>query len=200
VWALSDFRTVFVAVVLIGVLVCWVPSVMLFARLPGGEKFSELYYLGPGHMAEGYPYNVRENVSYLVYLGVGNHMGDSVFYEVCVKFRNSSESLPNATSGEASSLPVLFVYRVFLGDGGVWEGALNFSLLNVGSDGNVSSVGRLDVNGLVSDVNKVESWDNASSSFAYQVFVELWRYDVAASSFRFDNRFVTLWLNVTQSF
>ena len=199
-WALNDYRTVFMAVGLIGVLVCWVPSVMLFARLPGGEKFSELYYLGPGHMAEGYPYNVRENVSYLVYLGVGNHMGDSAFYEVCVKFRNSSESLPNATSGEASSLPVLFVYRVFLGDGGVWEEALNFSLLNVGFDGNVSSVGRLDVNGLVSDVNKVESWDNASSSFAYQVFVELWRYDVAASSFRFDNRFVTLWLNVTQSF
>ena len=199
-WALNDYRTVFVAVVLIGVLVCWVPSVMLFARLPGGEKFSELYYLGPGHMAEGYPYNVRENVSYLVYLGVGNHMGDSAFYEVCVKFRNSSESLPNATSGEASSLPVLFVYRVFLGDGAVWEGALNFSLLNVGFDGNVSSVGRLDVNGLVSDVNKVESWDNASSSFAYQVFVELWRYDVAASSFGFDNRFVSRWLNVTQSF
>jgi hypothetical protein len=95
---------------------------------------------------------------------------------------------------------VLFVYRVFLGDGDVWEAALNFSLLNVGFDGNVSSVGRLDVNGLVSDVNKEESWDNASSSFAYQVFVELWRYDVAGSSFGFDNRFVTRWLNVTQSF
>ncbi len=36
-WSLSDYRTVFVAVGLIGVLVCCVPSVMLFARLPAGE-------------------------------------------------------------------------------------------------------------------------------------------------------------------
>lgn len=199
-WSLSDYRSVFVAVGLIGVIVCCVPSVMLFARLPAGEKFSELCVLGPGHMAEGYPFSVRENESYSVYVGVGNHMGASVSYEVCVKFRNSSEPLPNATSGVSSSLPVLYRYRVFLGDEGVWEKSLDFSLLDVRFDGNVSSVGMLNVNGVVSDVGKVESWDNETKGFYYQVFVELLQYDVTTNSFGFDNRFVSLWLNVTQSF
>jgi len=199
-WSLNDWKAVFVAVGLIGVLGFSLFSVVLFARGPPGEVFSELYALGPGHMAEGYPFNVSEGGSYMVYLGVGNHMGSSVYYEVCVKFRNSSESLPNATSGESSSLPVLYRYRVFLGDGGVWEAPLNFSLLNVGFDGNVSSVGRLDVDGVVSDVNKIAMWDNETKGFYYQVFVELWRYDVTTSRLGFDNRFVSLWLNVTQGF
>jgi hypothetical protein len=200
VWALNDYRTVFVAVVLIGVLVCCVPSVMLFARLPGGEKFSELYYLGPGHMAEGYPYNVRENGSYLVYLGVGNHMGASAFYEVCVKFRNSSESLPNATSGEASSLPVLFVYHVFLGDGGVWEEPLNFSFTGVVFGENVSSVRMIRINDAVVNVDKSAVWDNVNSGYSYQLIAELWLYNATGSNFVFHDRFVTLWLNMATSF
>lgn len=199
-WSLNDWKAVFVAVGLIGVLGFSLFSVVLFARGPLGEVFSELYALGPGHMAEGYPFNVSVGGSYMVYLGVGNHMGGSVYYEVDVKFRNSTDRLPNATSGEASALPVVYRYRVFLGDGGVWEAPLNFSLLNVGFDGNVSSVGGLDVNGVVVDVSKVSFWDNETQGFYYQVFVELWRYNVTTSSFGFDSRFISLWLNVTQSF
>jgi hypothetical protein len=199
-WSLNDWRAVFVAVGLIGVLGFSLFSVVLFARGPPGEVFSELYVLGPGHMAEGYPFNVSAGGSYMVYLGVRNHMGGSVYYEVDVKFRNSTESLPNATSGEASSLPVAYRYRVFLGDEGVWEAPLNFSLLNVGFAGNVSSVGKVDVNGVVVDVNKVSVWDNATGGFYYQVFIELWRYNVTTRSLGFDRRFVALWLNVTQSF
>ena len=198
--SLNSYKTIFMAVGLIGVVVCCVPTVMRLAPPVGGETFSELYALGPGHMAEGYPFNVSAGGSYMVYLGVGNHMGSSVYYEVDVKFRNSTESLPNATSGESSSLPALYRYRVFLGDGSVWEAPLNFSLLNVAFDGNASSVGRLDVDGVVSDVNKVASWDNETKGFYYQVFVELWRYNVTTRSIAFDSRFVSLWLNVTQSF
>ena len=199
-WSLNDWKAVFVAVGLIGVLGFSLFSVVLFAPAPAGEVFSELYALGLEHMAEGYPFNVSAGGSYMVYLGVGNHMGSSVYYEVDVKFRNSTELLPNATSGEASPLPVLYKYRVFLGDGGVWEAPLDFSLLNVGFDGNVSSVGGLDVNGVVVDVGKVSLWDNGTQGFYYQVFVELWRYNVTTSRLGFDSRFISLWLNVTQSF
>jgi hypothetical protein len=204
-WSLNNYKTVFVAVGLIGVLVFSLPSVVLFARGPPGEVFSELYALGPGHMAEGYPFNVSAGGSYMVYLGVGNHMGSSVYYEVDVKFRNSIDRLPNATSGEASPLPVVYMYRVLLGDGGVWEAPLNFSLLNVGlyraaKVGDFTLVGKLDVNGVVVDVSKVSFWDNEAQGFYYQVFVELWRYNVTTSSFGFDSRFISLWLNVTQSF
>jgi hypothetical protein len=199
-WSLNDWKVVFVAVGLIGVLGFSLFSVVLFARGPPGEVFSELYVLGPGHMAEDYPFNVSQGGSYMVYLGVGNHMGGSAYYEVDVKFRNSTDRLPNATSGEASPLPVVYRYRVFLGDGGVWEAPLNFSLLNVVFAGNVSSIGKFDVNGVVVDVGKVSLWDSENQGFFYQVFVELWRYNVTTSSLGFDSRFIGLWLNLTQSF
>lgn len=201
-WSLNGWKVVFVAVGLIGILGFSLFSAVLFARAPAGETFSELYVLGPGHMAEGYPFNVSAGESYMVYLGVGNHMGGSVYYEVDVKFRNSIESLPNATSGETSPLPIVYKYRVFLGDGGVWEGPLNFSLLNVGFGPSFCYVGSLSVNGVVVDVSppKVSLWDNEAHGFYYQVFAELWRYNVTSGSFGFDSRFVALWLNVTQSF
>jgi hypothetical protein len=199
-WSLNDWKAVFVGVGLIGVLCFSLFSVVLFAHEPVGEVFSELYILGPGHMAEDYPFSVSQVGVYMVYLGVGNHMGGSAYYEVDVKFRNSTEPLPNATSGEASPLPVVYRYRVFLGDGGVWEAPLNFSLLDVGFAGDVSSVGKLDVNGVVVGVDKASLWDSNSSGFYYQVFVELWRYNVTTSSLGFDRRFVGFWLNVTQTF
>jgi len=199
-WSLNDWKVVFVAVGLIGVLSFSSFSVVLFARAPAGEVFSELYVLGPGNIAEDYPFNVSMGGVYTVHLGVGNHIGSSAYYEVDVKFRNSTDRLPNATSGEASPLPVVYRYRVFLGDGNVWEAPLSFSLLDVGFDRNVSSVGRLDINGVVVDVEKVSSWDNETQGYYYQIFVELWRYNMTSSSLRFDSRFIGLWLNVTQSF
>jgi hypothetical protein len=201
-WSLNDWKAVFVAVGLVGVLAFSLFSVVLFARGSPGEVFSELYALGSGHMAEGYPFNFSAGESYMVYLRVGNHMGSSVYYEVDVKFRNSIDPLPNATSGDASPLPVLYRYHVFLGDGGVWEAPLNFSFLNVvfyraAKVSDFALVGKLDVNGVVVDVGKVSFWDNETQGFYYQVFVELWRYNVTTSSFGYDNRYISLWLNVT---
>lgn len=196
---LDHLKITFAVVALVGVLAFAWPSMALFVRLPPDERFSELYVLGPGHMAADYPSNVVGNQSYLVILGVGNHMGSSAYYEVVVKFRNSTELLPDDKSGVASSLPGLYAYRVFLSDEEVWEESLNFSLLNVGFNGNMASFGSVNVNDVVSSVNEIVSWDNVSKGYYFQVFAELWRYNVTNSSFRFDSRFVSLWLNVTQS-
>ena len=198
-WSLDDCRLVFIAVGLVGVLVCSVPAASVFVRLPGGERFSELYVLGPGRMAEGYPGNVSAGVDYLVYLGVGNHLGGAECYEVCVKLRNSSEPLPNGTLAEPSPLPVLYAYRVFLADGRSWEGALSFGFGDVVFEGNVSVVGEVSVNGAVLPVGKVAAWDGENSGYYYQFVVELWLYDAASRVFGYHNRFVTLWLNMTGS-
>lgn len=198
-WSLSDFRTVFVAVALIGVLVCCVPSVMLFARLPAGEEFSELYVLGPGHMAEGYPFNITEGVNYLVYVGVGNHMGSAAYYSLQVKFRNETEPLPNSTSDVPSDLASLYTYHVLIEDNKSSEVPLNFSLSDLSFFGNESTVGSILINGVRSTINEHSSWDTNSTGFYYQIFVELWIYDRAADAFDFHNRFVSLWLNMTLS-
>lgn len=198
-WSLSDYKTVFTAVGLIGVVFCCVPSVMLFARLPAGEKFSELYVLGPGHMAEGYPFNVTEGVNYLVYVGVGNHIGSAAYYLLQVKFRNETEPLPNSTSAVASPLASLYNYSVFIEDNGINEVPLNFSLSDLSFFGNESAVGSILINGVGSAINEHSSWDTNSTGFYYQIFVELWIYNRTADTFDFHNRFVSRWLNMTVS-
>jgi hypothetical protein len=150
-------------------------------------------------MAEDYPFNVSAGASYMVYLGVVDHLGGAAYYEVYVKFRNSSEPLPNATLAEPSPLPVLYTYRVFLTDGQSWEGALSFGFDNVVFEGNVSVVGEVSVNGAVVPVGKVAAWDGENSGYYYQFVVELWLYDATSRSFGYHNRFVSLWLNMTGS-
>jgi hypothetical protein len=150
-------------------------------------------------MAEGYPFNVRENDSYLVYVGVGNHMGSSTYYVLYVKFRNETEPLPNATAGVPSVLVPLYEYRVFLEDGRSGEVPLTFSFSSVSFSGGRCAVGNLTINGVVCGVEKSVSWNAGDSGYYYQLFVELWIYDRASDGFSFHNRFVSCWLNMTAS-
>jgi hypothetical protein len=175
------------------------PTVVMFVSFPGGEPFSELWLLGEGHMAEGYPFDVRENETYRVYLGVGNHMGLSEYYRVHVKFRNQSESLPDVLSGTPSALPPLFEYRFFVGEKETWETLVAFSFSGVSVEGNVSRVSGVTVDGVDVFVDKAAVWDSEGDGYLYQLFFELWLYDVASSGFRFHDRFVGLWLNMTVS-
>jgi hypothetical protein len=194
---IEDCKVVFVSVGLIGVLLFTSPTLGLVLRLPGGERFSELWVLGPGYMAEDYPFNVRADVNYLVYVGVGNHMGCSAYYVVYVKFRNQTESLPNATAGTPSPLPPLFGFRLFVEDGKSWEAKLRFSFSSVSFSENRSFVGSLMMNGVTFNVDKWASWDVENNGYYYQLFMELWIYNVEFQAFEFHNRFVGLWLNMT---
>jgi hypothetical protein len=172
------------------------PTLAMVITLPGGERFSELWILGPGHMAEDYPFNVSTGEVYNVYLGVGNHMDGLEYYMVCVKFRNQSEALPNATAGMPSPLSPLYEYRVFLEDGESWEAPLNFSFSGVLLSENQYLVERLRINGVVFTVDKLASWDGENNGYFYQLFIELWIYSVDLDEFRFHNRFVGVWLNM----
>jgi len=183
---LEDFKVVFAS-----------PTLGLILHLPGGEKFSEFWLLGPGHMAEGYPFEVRAGESYLVHVGVDNPMGSSAYYVVYVKFRNQTEPLPNVTAETPSPLLPLFVYKVFLEDGGTWEQLLNFSFQVVSFKDARCWVGNLTVNGITVNVGKHALWDSENKGYFYQLFMELWIYDEASRDFHFHNRFVGIWLNMT---
>jgi uncharacterized membrane protein len=55
---LGDYKLFFVAAGLVGVLLIASPAIACAISLPEGEKFSELFFLGPSQMAENYPYNI----------------------------------------------------------------------------------------------------------------------------------------------
>ena len=197
--SLNDFRTLFVVSGLVGVLVLSSPAWSIFIPPRPSERFSELYVLGPNRMAEDYPFNVKENETYTVYLGVGNHMGSSAYYVLYVKFRNQTEPLPNSTAEAPSPLPPLYEYRVAIPDGGVWEAPLTFSFPRVSRFEDKCLVEAITINGVTFNVDRMTVWDVNASGYYYQLFVELWIYDQGDGAFKFHNRFVGLWLNATAS-
>jgi uncharacterized membrane protein len=192
---LSDCKATFVVVGAIGVLLLASPTLGIVLHFPMGEKFSELQLLGSGHMAENYPSHIRADDSYLVYVGINNHMRSSAYYSVYVKFRNQSEESPNATA--PSPLPPLYEYRTFLQNDETWEAPLNFSVLDVSFLENRTHVGFLRINDVVVNVDKSTLWDADLMGCYFQLFIELWIYNSEANAVRFHNRFVDLWLNMT---
>jgi hypothetical protein len=196
---LEDYKIIFVALGLIGVLIFASPTLGLVLHLPGEEKFSELWVLGPRHKTGDYPFNVTAGVNYLVYVGVGNHLGSSAYYLVYVKFGNETEPLPNLTSGTPSILAPLYEYHVLLGDNSSSEVPLTFSFSNPSFSSDRSTVGNITINGVQTNVDASVSWDTVNHGYYYELFAELWIYDPASNVFSFNNRFVSLRLNVTSS-
>ncbi len=196
---LSDWKVVFAAAGLVGLLLLASPTLGLALRLPAGKSFSELWVLGPGHMAEDYPFNVNADEQYVVYVGVGNHMGSAAYYMLIVKFRSQNESLPNSTDGTPSSLEPLYQQQFVIREGEAWETPLNFSVSQIQFSGNTSTVGRLTINDFVFNVDKRATYDGENFGYYFQIFIELWIYNHEAQAFQYHNRFVGLWLNVTRT-
>jgi len=194
---LEEYRTVFVAGSLILMLIVSAPTLGLIVPSIRTESFSELWVLGPNHKAEDYPFNIKVNESYSIFVGVGNHIGDLSYYLLYVKLRNQTEPLPNATTSESSPLSPLSEYQVFVADGGTWEAPLKFSVLEASRNDDSLSVGRMSINDVTSVVTTSARWDSEHKGFYYQLFFELWLYNVASQSFQFHNRFVGIWLNIT---
>ena len=196
---LEGYKLVFVVVGLIGVLLIAPPAIAGAIHLPGGEQFSELYLLGPNQMAENYPSNVAVGQKYSVYVGVGNQLGSSAYYVLFVKFGNQTDQMPNVTFGTPSSLSPLYEYRFSIQDGMNWESLLNFSVSSASISGINSQINTLQLNGVAFNVDKPVMWDSNSSTFKYQLLFELWIYNVQTGSIEFNNRYVNLQLNLTQT-
>ena len=193
---LKDFRTLFIAATLGVALVIASPALFVVLPEANSERFSEFWLLNSDHMADDFPYNVGEGEVYSVFLGVGNHMGSSEYYLVYVKFGNVTQGFPDIDEGVASSLDSFYAYRFFVGDGDTWESALTFGFENVFVENDVLFVGDVVVDGVSFPVGTSAVFDPECGGFFFQLFFELWRYDLVSKSFRFDDRFVGLQLNM----
>ena len=196
---LEGYKHIFVAVGLIGVLLIASPALSrAIPGLPGGEEFSELYLLGPDHMAKNYPFNIAAGQNYSVYVDVGNQLGSSATYVLYVKLGNKTDQLPNNTLGKPSSLQPLYEYRFSIQDSMNWESPVNFSVSNASISGNNSQINTLQINGVAFNVDKPAMWDSNSATFTYQLLFELWIYNSASNVISFSDRFVDLRLNLTK--
>lgn len=197
---LEDYRMVFFVVILGLILVAVYPAFSLIVPSQGGsEKFSELWLLGSGRMTENYPFDIGEGEEYNVFVGVSNHMGVSEYYRIYVKIRNQTQSLPDVNSSEPSSLQSLQEYRFFLTDGETWESPITFAFQDVSFEENSVYIGAVTINDQKSVLDTYSLWDSEKGGYYFQLFFELWRYDVEMQSFQFNNRFVGIQLNMTNS-
>ena len=196
---LGDYKLIFVAVGLIGALLIASPAIAGAIRLPDGEQFSELYLLGPNQMAENYPSNIAIGQNYSVYVNVANHLGSSAYYVLYVKLANSTDQLPNTTLGTPSPLPPLYEYRFSIPDNTNWQSPLQFSASKATIQGNNSQINTLTINEETFNVEKSATWNSNSTKFTYQLFFELWIYNEQTGLVEFNNRYVSLQLNLTRT-
>lgn len=174
------------------------PTLTIFTVFPRRESFSELWILGTNHTTENYPFDVSVGQTYTVHLEINNRLGGLGYYVVHIKFRNQTEPAPDAVNMMPSIMNPILEYRVFLDDDGKWEKEVSFSFENVSFEGNLSKVSRILIDEYAIDIDKVAVWDEENSGFYYQMFFELWIYNITLSDFQFHNRFVGFWLNITR--
>jgi hypothetical protein len=195
---LEEYRVVFAVGSLILILLSTVPTLSLALSFPSGTaKFSEFWVLGPNHLMQDYPFNVRVNQSQQVFVGIRNHMGITLPYVIYVKFRNQTQLLPDSLNSIPSSLSPLYEYHIFVADEGTWEIPLTFNILRASRVDNSTVVNDISIDDTVFSVNSSAAWDLEASGFYYQVFLELWIYNTTSMSFQYHNRFVAFWLNFT---
>jgi uncharacterized membrane protein len=197
---LGEYKLIFVAIGLIGILLIASPVIANVIPPLGSEQFSELYLLGPNKMAENYPYNIAIGPDYSVYVNVGNHLGSTAYYTIYVKFGNQTDQLPNATRGTPSPLQPLYEYRFSIPNNANWTKLLTFSVLNATIQANNSEIKTLQINDAPFNVEKSAAWNSNSTTFAYRLFFELWLYNKQTESVEFNNRYVGLQLNLTRTF
>jgi hypothetical protein len=196
---LHEYRVLFFAVTGILTLLVASPALSRLLVYPRTEFFTEMWILGPSHMAEGYPFNITSGQSYSVFLGVGNHLGYCAYYVVEVKFRNQTQSAPNSFNFTSSTLPSLFNITAFVADQSMWEVPLTFSLDYAFNE----TLLRVDfqsmvLNGVTLDLNGYStSWNASRRMFPGNLVFELWLYNMMSQSFQYHDRFVGIWLNMT---
>ena len=193
---LKDYRNLFAVGSLVLSFFAITPTLNIFVPFYVEEPFSELSILGPAHRAKDYPFNIHVNNEKRLFVTVGNHMTESALYIVYVKFRNQTQSFSD--NNEPSSLAPLHEFRVFLLDDEKWEGLVRFKFLEALRDADTVRVRKMMINNVIFEMDSVSTWDSEYRGFYFQLFFELWEYDMTSRIFKYYERgFVGVWLNMT---
>jgi len=195
--SLREVRAAYVACFVFLGLIILSPTLAMVLSFPNGERFSELWILGPEHKAENYPFIIKANQTYSVFLGIGNHMGDLEYYKIYAKFGNESEPLPDAENGTPSPMAPIYEYRVFLNEAQVWEREVNFSLVGLPFKKYVYKVEYLKMDDVILAVNKTLTRNLHAKHYYCRLFFELWMYEPVLEDFQYQKRFVRFGFNVT---
>ncbi len=195
---LRDYEILILVVTAISALIVASPALQRLLVYPQSEYFTELWYLGPNHMAEDIPYNITKGVSYNIFLGISNHLEQAAYYQIQVKFRNQFQSAPDSFNHTYSTLTPLYAINAVVADKETWELPVTFSF-KYSYDSGSSQIyfNNLVFNGQVLNLNGYSTlWDPAKNVFYGNLIFELWIYDGNSNSFVYHERYVDLKFNM----
>jgi hypothetical protein len=224
---LTQYKALFFVLTVVLALFVASPVLQRVLVFPRNEFFTEFSLLGPGHMAEHYPYNITRSENYNVFLEISNKLGSCAYYQVEVKFRNETESATDNFRETPSALPSLYNLKVFVADQESLEIPVSFSVdysfRNVtrivfnnvtvsGGPGQNSTFSQVAANVPLMQVNSnslkfngenlnlqgySSDWNPLTRVFYGNLVFELWIYNSTISSFQYHNRSLDLKLNLT---
>jgi hypothetical protein len=175
------------------------PTLFSVIGLPKGESYSALWLLDSDHQIENGTLVISPTKLYKVYLGVENHMRNLEYYRIYVKLRQNNEALPDEATESPSPLEPIFEYRVFLNDNETWERESRFSIEEISFSGDFAQISGLSIDGNYLSVNEFVAREEQSNDFYCQFIFELWLLNSTTSRFQYHNRFVSLWLRLTDT-
>ena len=196
---LRDYKIIFIAIALVGILIIASSLIANLIPAPRSEAFTELYLLGPDQMASNYPSNVAIGQNYSAYVNVANHLGSFANYVLYIKLANATDQLPNTNLGTPSPLQPLYEYRISIEDRTIWQQPLNFTVTDATISPTTSHINTLKINDITSNIDKSAVWNSNSSKFSYTMFFELWLLNEHTGALEFNNRYVSLQLNLTKT-
>jgi uncharacterized membrane protein len=178
------------------------PALQRLLIYPQRECFTEMWLLGPNHMAENYPFTVKKAENLEFYLGISNHLGHCAYYLIQVKLRNQTQQAADSLNRTSSTLPSLYTVNAFVANEETWERPILCAIGFVQEDyeGTLPQVRVTNItfNDYFLDIGDfITVWDSERSGFFANLFFELWIYNYTVGEFQYHERSVGLWLNMT---
>jgi len=140
---------------------------------------------------------VWKNETALAFVGINNHLGRSAYYLIYVKIRNQTQTPPDYKKSAPSPLNPFYEFRAILADDAKWENQLTLSFLEASEQDGLLTIQRIRINDVDIAMNLYSMSNSTRPGFYFQLFLELWMYEDSVSSFRYQNQYVSAWLNLT---
>ncbi len=192
-------KTIVLVVTVVLALFAGSPAIQRFVVAPQPSGLTEFSVLGSYQNAT-YPFNVTAGQNYSLYLNINNHLGSCAYYLVEVKFRNETQPAPDSFTQSPSALPSLGNISVCLANNQALELPVTVSLyyrldLNNTAQLNMQNI---TVNGFSLNLSPTTiAWDPQKAGYYGNLFFELWLFNDTTNAFQYNQRYVSLWLNMT---
>ncbi len=166
------------------------------------QPFSQIWILGHKGEAAEYPFNLNISNSYSCqfFVVVKNNLGQPANYSLRVKICNRTDLLPSHGDSIPSSVRPIYHFEFHLADDEIWESLVDITIPEsafIYLQRNMLNVTTITINDLeISGLNLILTRNTKTHGYPFLIFFELWIYDSNLQEFSYNDRFVSLWLNL----